>query len=255
MMRSKAIFVSGFVFAALQLGVAVPALGDEIARRPRPRPLGEQPETFGSAEVIHTLQAYAFSGNRAEDFTRFASSGSLRYCDGALCVFDAAVMLPSGAVVTEIELSACDTSATGYVAASLFENISPDEGGPSLASASTGPSEAPGCVFRTGVVSSPEPINNYTSSYHVRVTIDGTNLQTRFEAVRLYYHLQVSPAPPVATFDDVPTSHPFFQVIEALSASGITAGCSVSPPLYCPDSPVTRAQMAAFLSVALGLHW
>jgi hypothetical protein len=28
---------------------------------------------------------------------------------------------------------------------------------------------------------------------------------------------------------------------------GITAGCSVSPPLYCPDVPVTRAQMAVFV--------
>ena len=36
----------------------------------------------------------------------------------------------------------------------------------------------------------------------------------------------MSPAPATATFpNDVPTSHPFFQYIEALSASGITAGC------------------------------
>jgi len=65
--------------------------------------------------------------------------------------------------------------------------------------------------------------------------------------------LDVSPAPPVATFNDVPVSHPFFKFVEALKASGITAGCSVSPPLYCPDSPLTRGQMAVFLAIALGL--
>src|SRR5262249_57796517 len=65
--------------------------------------------------------------------------------------------------------------------------------------------------------------------------------------------LDVSPAPPVATFNDVPVSHPFFKIVEALKASGITAGCSVSPPLYCPDSPLTRGQMAVFLAIALGL--
>jgi hypothetical protein len=65
--------------------------------------------------------------------------------------------------------------------------------------------------------------------------------------------LQVSPAPPVATFNDVPTTHPFFQFIEALYNSGITGGCSASPPLYCPDDPLTRGQMAVFLAKALGL--
>jgi hypothetical protein len=65
--------------------------------------------------------------------------------------------------------------------------------------------------------------------------------------------LDVSPAPAVATFNDVPVGHPFFRFIEALRASGITAGCSASPPLYCPDSPLTRGQMAVFLSIALGL--
>jgi hypothetical protein len=48
---------------------------------------------------------------------------------------------------------------------------------------------------------------------------------------------QVSPAPATATFNDVPTNHLFFQFVEALAKSGITAGCSANPPLYCPDAP------------------
>ncbi len=41
--------------------------------------------------------------------------------------------------------------------------------------------------------------------------------------------------------------------IEALAAAGITLGCSVSPALFCPGDPVTREQMASFLTRALGL--
>jgi len=71
--------------------------------------------------------------------------------------------------------------------------------------------------------------------------------------VRVYYQLQVSPAPGTATFNDVPTSDPGFQFIEALVSSGITAGCGNGN--YCPDAPLTRRQMAVFLSKALGLNW
>ena len=39
--------------------------------------------------------------------------------------------------------------------------------------------------------------------------------------------------------------------IQGLVDDGITAGCSVVPPLYCPDVPVTRAQMAVFVWKAM----
>ena len=55
--------------------------------------------------------------------------------------------------------------------------------------------------------------------------------------------------PAVATFNDVPTSHPFFQYVEALAASGITGGCGNGN--YCPNNTVTRQQMAVFLLKAL----
>jgi len=81
------------------------------------------------------------------------------------------------------------------------------------------------------------------------------DVDVAFKGVRVIWHRQVSPAPVVATFNDVPTSDPGFQFIEALAASGITAGCNTAPPQYCPDATLTRRQMAVFLSKALGLHW
>jgi len=48
------------------------------------------------------------------------------------------------------------------------------------------------------------------------------------------------------SFTDVPTTHKFYNDIEALAASGVTSGCTSTR--YCPDGLVTRGQMAAFLN-------
>jgi hypothetical protein len=74
-----------------------------------------------------------------------------------------------------------------------------------------------------------------------------------FGGVRITWHRQVSAPPATPTFDDVPASDLAFSYIEALAASGITAGCSETS--YCPDANLTRRQMAVFLAKALGLHW
>jgi hypothetical protein len=47
------------------------------------------------------------------------------------------------------------------------------------------------------------------------------------------------------SFPDVPTSQQFYKFIENLFHNGITGGCGGGD--YCPDSSVTRAQMAVFL--------
>ncbi len=56
-------------------------------------------------------------------------------------------------------------------------------------------------------------------------------------------------------FKDVGNSHGFRVQIEWLAAQGITSGCN--PPggdRFCPEDPVTREQMAAFLVRALGFN-
>ena len=49
----------------------------------------------------------------------------------------------------------------------------------------------------------------------------------------------------IHNFDDVPDSHTFHNDIQWMLENGITAGCGGSN--YCPDSYVTRGQMAAFM--------
>ena len=50
------------------------------------------------------------------------------------------------------------------------------------------------------------------------------------------------------TFEDVPSGSTFAEDIDRLATAGITRGCN--PPAndrFCPDSPVTREQMATFI--------
>jgi hypothetical protein len=59
--------------------------------------------------------------------------------------------------------------------------------------------------------------------------------------------------PPAASgvFGDVPATHWAAAWIEELARVRITAGCGAGQ--YCPESSVTRAQMAVFLVTAFGL--
>ncbi len=54
------------------------------------------------------------------------------------------------------------------------------------------------------------------------------------------------------TFDDVSCLYWSYKYIEALVSSGITSGCQINPPLYCPESNVRRDQMAVFLTKSMG---
>jgi hypothetical protein len=210
--------------------------------------------TFGTSAIVsHTLQAFAFGGFSAVSYTQFTSNGSgSRSCTSS-CYYETALFLPAGALLVAVELEACDTNPNANAFMSLFrvgklENPPADQ---PLTTAST--SGTPGCTTVTGNLTPPHPIDNDAGTYFVEVFINGTDETTRFQAVRALYRLQVSPAPAVASFGDVPTGHQFFPFIEALVAAGITAGCA--PGLYCVNSPITRGEMAVFLSKALGLHF
>ncbi len=62
--------------------------------------------------------------------------------------------------------------------------------------------------------------------------------------------------PPAAMglFGDVPLTDPRAPWIEDLYNRQITAGCSASPLLYCPDNANNRGQMAVFVDKTFGLR-
>ena len=52
------------------------------------------------------------------------------------------------------------------------------------------------------------------------------------------------------SFTDVPRANPFYRFVETIFHRGVTGGCGATE--YCPASPTTREQMAAFLIRARG---
>ena len=51
----------------------------------------------------------------------------------------------------------------------------------------------------------------------------------------------------IATFADVPPSHWAWPSIEALAVARATSGCGAVPPRFCPESQITRAELAVLL--------
>lgn len=55
-------------------------------------------------------------------------------------------------------------------------------------------------------------------------------------------------------FTDVSVAHPFYDFVMKTADDGVSAGCGAAS--FCPDAPVTRAQMAVFLlKASLGEHY
>ena len=193
--------------------------------------------------------------------------GYLSYTDEAfLGVFVAPLNLPAGAQILSICTHFFDT-APGEKVTTYLEAVK-------LADDTTGPAVIPVWGPIENDIDSGYGVACYASGYTFRQSadIDGDgnpeNLVHRLRVdmtetgdgrlalggVNVVWRRTVSPPPATPSFGDVPTSHPFFQFVEALKASGITAGCGDGSD-FCPNAPLTRGQMAAFLSKALGLHW
>ena len=199
--------------------------------------------TFGTTdESVHTLSAWAFTGFDAASAARFAADDRAdRYCEGGPCFYLAPLMLPQGALIVSAELQACDINGQGgSVTMNLLRRSSSPRALVDEGAVSTHDDFTFCPTFFPIVFNPPLQVDNANNSYFIQVGITGPDDRTKFADVRVFYRLQVSPAPATATFNDVPTTHPFFPFIEALVRAGITTGCDDSPPLFCPDGLVTR---------------
>jgi len=183
-------------------------------------------------------------------------------------IFLAPVSLPQGALLDSWRAFFVDTDPDYDITVKLFKVYDDTTATPTLQTVNYGTFTSTGTPGYTNhhqieglTVDLREPAPGTTVTraqaadfYEFEVDMPPT-YNVRFKGMRVIWHRQVSPSPAVATFDDVPISDPAFQYVEALAASGVTAGCNVAPPMYCPDATLTRRQMAVFLAKALGLHW
>lgn len=221
----------------------VVALPEGPSYNPRTNP---NPAWGTSSTSIKQVHAYQFVPIDSSTTYSYDGSVTMRYRTGGLNWFDASLSLPSGVSVIGLEVDGCDNDASENIYAFLIVDTTFYGG--------TLTSGTPGCgYFYYDLTGANIVTDNYNDTYALEVSLPSTGSNLKFRAVNVYYRLNVSPAPATATFADVPTSHPFFQYVEALAASGITGGCGGGN--FCPNNPVTRGQMAVFLSKALGLHF
>jgi hypothetical protein len=214
-----------------------------------PEPLdGIGPNTYGISDLIYyRLPAASFSPRGTGTYTY--SSGGYIYRTSGTGYYWATVTLPDGAFLHGARLYFYDDSASDI--SLWFYRYYGDSTDDSEQIAFAETAGTPG--YANMVMDIDHTINNLSGAYVILLYLPNEDNTTRFKGVRLFYQLQVSPAPVSATFSDVPIGHWAHQYVEALSASGITEG--YDDGTFRPGQPVLRGQMAAFLAKALGLHW
>jgi len=219
------------------------------------------PDTWGLGTNIHYVSAEEFVCSDTTGDCKYQDQGDNFWCSPSAYIdVYAAVRLPTGAQIQGYRVIYDDSSAGYEFSVRLRRGYQwgPNKGSVEIQSWTS--SGTPG-VTSTWVNITPDHTVFYRffnqlfwvyNSYYLWVTLPPT-YDLKFRGMLVYWNRQVSPAPATATFADVPTGHWAFQFVEALADSGITGGCGGGN--YCPDDPLTRAQMAVFLSAALGLHW
>jgi len=242
---------------AVVVAVLVSVLGTAETEGQGLRTTFYNPTWGASATHVQTLHAMGFvSATSSMEYSyQVSATGLYRILPSpGFGQFFSMLVLPSGALVTSIELDGCDETAIDSMYVGILRNKKgPTDGQEYPVGGYTG--SAPGCASFAFSPTEPLTIDNANHSYAASVEINLVPVagSLRFKAVRVYYQLQISPAPVSATFGDVPVGAFGFKHVEALAASGITAGCGGGN--FCPDREITRVEMAVFLAKALGLHW
>ena len=211
-------------------------------------------QAYGPGDQVLTISSAAFRPLVNGAITNYGSG----YIYGT-ALYVAPLELPDGAEIFQVCVYANDPDTFSLVVAAINRVLLPASG------QFTGEDEVVGsnvvADYDTGydvVCTAPFSYvfrhfddNLGENLFHqVRATI---NANAGLGAVQIHWRRQVSAPPVVATFNDVSVIDPGFKFIEALVASGGIAGCGGGN--YCPDAPLTRRQMAVFLSKALGMHW
>jgi hypothetical protein len=237
----------GVILLAAGILLTSVAGAQEAGPRPEPGPL------WGTSSLgYYTLHAAEFIPTAS--YISYETVNWMRCVTGGGTSLTAAVHLPTGALVGNMYAAVCDWSVANDINVKLWKCPSDPFTDACVTMTTVSSAGLDGCAW-TFIVGGPFPftVDNDDFTYFVEYISSTTDCSQQLDSVRFFYQLQVSPAPATATFGDVPTSHAFFRYVEALAASGITAGCGGGN--FCPDQPVTRGQMAVFLAKALGLHW
>ena len=216
----------------------------------------EAPSEYGvDSYGVTTLPAVAFTAQSSDTsyvppyYTSVTDMSRFFLMDDGIAEIYAPVSVPAGAVIDYVGLDTLDVQG-GLIGMSL--NRVDSTGAVTQVAAFSNTAHE----FAMDFNASPIGYQVYTNAGQQLVLnvefAAGVGIP-RFGFAEIRWRRTVSPAPLLPSFTDVPTTHPFYQFIEALHHSGITGGCGGGA--FCPEAPLTRGQMAVFLARALGLNW
>jgi len=232
---------------------------------PSPRAAASEPETWGTAAGYTTVPGFALQAERPEfstiirDMSRARCNENTSDNDEVDARAIAQLAVPDGALVTVLAYWAYDTDPDLDLSYDAYETCqSPGGGLPFVTLIGHAAPAISNGQYDGLILFSHLTADTTNCAYSVRVLFAPAGHECvqgglEVEKFRVAWVRQVSPPPATPTFTDVPTGDARFQFVEALVKSGITAGCGNGN--FCPDQPLTRGQMAVFLSKALGLQW
>jgi hypothetical protein len=220
-------------------------------------------QSYGDQFQTLTVGAGAFQVADATDGDGgYIDVDGYLYAPGQPVVWTAPLYLPDGAVIHQVCLFVNDLATDHTETADVVEEELASGGATPFSHNIAGAVSGPG-LDGYGYFCSPTTYQRIRNSADANG--DGVTNPTTYRIVihaystlgfgglQIVWQRSVSHPPAAPTFADVPMSDGAFQHIEALVASGITAGCGNDN--YCPDATLTRRQMAVFIAKALGLHW
>lgn len=235
--------------------MAVSAQGvRSVEPAPRPPEAIEHAKILAPGAVVSDVLAinpFAFEGLEASDIAALRVGDIERYCersDSLPCLIEAPVELPTGTVVTRLELDAVD-NGTSFVKANFYRCPIGAEACDLLASVST--DEAPGATQVAVDLAAPETVDNQTFTYLLEV-FPGDDGLTRLVGARLVLAGAESTAR-----DEVLALHAYaFEGRTpgdraALGADGVQrfcsgTSCSLAAPVELPSgATVTRIEVDA----------
>ena len=231
------------------------AMGADLASTRAPVPVATRaltPKEYGIVDdTITVVPATSFRQQNAGVNCGYSASFALNCEVNNDIHYFASLDLPAGAVIDYLGLNTL--TDTDYVIG--MQIIKRDAGG-NLTGYAAFSALAHPFAFATDYSGPIQPIfipDHENEAFYIDVENAASPNYQYFGWVEVWWHRTVSQAPGTPTFNDVPVSDPAYQFIEALAASGVTTGCGGGN--FCPDAPLTRRQMAVFLSKALGLHY
>jgi S-layer homology domain len=242
------IFLSSVAFIGLCF---TPAFADEPGDE-----MEVQDGTFGQRYQTTWVTAYEFVPIRSGESYSINPWGYMEtYSPTSL--FVAAIRLPSGAYLDGARFYYYDNDVNSSPRMHIYRQTVPLQGSTNNPielckvdpPASATPGYSSGLGNCTGGI---DTIKNVDNTYKIGVYLDST-YPISFYGVRLWWWRQIRTGLSHPFTDIGHLSQNFRDSIAALYQSGITTG--TTPTTYSPGNPVTRAQMAAFLTRALGLHW